>query len=63
MDACSHVATDFASDVLLYWYLYWFVLVLVFILSGSCSATRGGEQIVLRTRMFLFKGAKGTMTV
>ena len=74
MDACSHVATDFVSDVLLslnYWYLFvtircMFDLTLIcvfFILSGSCSATRGGEQIVLPTRTFLFKAAIGTMTV
>ena len=68
------MATDFVSDVLLSLNLLVFIRddtsyvrsdpnFCLFILSASCSATSGGEQIVLPTRMFLFKAAKGTMTV
>ena len=57
-----------ATDVLLSFigdYTYVRPMTLIcdsFILPGSWTAARGGEQIVPLT-MFLFKGAKGTKTV
>ena len=58
----TDVLLSFVGDYTLYVRPMTLIFGDFFILPGSWTAARGGEQIVPPTMMFLFKAAKGMKT-